>query len=221
MKDLFLKTDARDTLFSLFSTVYPKDKAEEIADKLLSGYGTLTGLLSVSPAVLAEDIGKEAALYLELSLATCTRRTTERLTRGEPVTEARLVEQFDTLYKTAEKENVYAVLLDKDDCLLSMHRISNGSADSSGFVPKQVLELALREGASGVILTHNHPGGEAKASATDLKTTKAVEVALAAARIRFLGHYLFADGEFILAHEEKEENNASTQNRLLNLNETR
>ena len=212
MKNLFLGIPDRP-LFSLFSAVYPEEKAEALASLLTDRYGSLSGILKINPDVLAADIGREAALYLRISLSFAIRAITDRLKVGNQITEAVLVRHFSALYTDTTEETVYAVLLDKESRLLSVHRIAVGSADASSFQPRQILELAVRTSASGVILTHNHPGGTLAPSASDRKITAAVAAALEAARIRFLGHYIFADTGF--ARIDKDESDAANASHTL------
>lgn len=204
MKHLFLGTSER-ALFTLLSAVYPEDKAESLASLLLERYGSLSGILKISHGVLEADIGREAALYLRLSLSFYIRSVTDRLKSGDTVTEAVLARHFSALYADAAEEAVYAVLVDKEDRLLSVSRVAIGSADASSLQPRQVLELAVRTRADGVILTHNHPGGTLTPSASDKKITDAVIAALSTARIRFLGHYIFADTGFVRIGEDEKE----------------
>ena len=205
MMDLFIGMDARDALTRLFSTVYDTERAEEIAERLLCSYGTLSRLLMIDTHTLGADIGDEAALYLSLSLSLAIRRTTDRLKAGDAVTPSVLVRHFTALYANAGQESAYLILMDETDHLISILRASVGAADGSGLLPRQVLELALRAGAKSVILAHNHPGGELTPSEADMKITKAVAASLRTARIRFLGHYIFARGDFCFMSEESDE----------------
>lgn len=208
MKNLFLGVSDR-ALFDLFAVIYPKEKAEALCARLLETYGSLSRLLSVSESVLENEIGQEAALYLKLSLSLSIRRRTDRLRSGERVTETMLFEHFCALYADAAEERVYVLLLDSEDRLLAVHRAAIGSADASALQPRQILELAVRAKADGVILTHNHPNGTLTASASDRKVTDAVDAALKTARIRFLGHYIFAGAEHLCIGNEESEAEAA------------
>ena len=201
MKNLFLGTDPRAALVGLFGCIYDRARAEALAETLLCAYGSLSRLLLIDLHTLEENIGREAALYLSLSLRLCIGRTTDRLRAGDTLTPAVLVRHFSALYANEGKEAVYLALLDNEERLLATVRASVGAADGSSLLPRQVLELALRAGARSVILTHNHPGGDLTPSESDLKITAALEASLKTARIRFLGHYIFARGDFCLVGE--------------------
>lgn len=203
MKTLFLDTDARRALTALFSAAYPAERTESMTALLLEKYGSLARILQVNQSILEGDIGADAALYLRLSLSLSLRATTDRLKSGDTVTRAVLARHFGALYADAGQETVYVVLMDERDRLIAVQCAAVGSVDASGLQPRQVLESAVRMGAKSVILAHNHPGGTLKPSASDKKITEALASALEAARIRFLGHYIFAGSGFIRIGEEE------------------
>ena len=198
----FLK-NTDDALLALFGAIYPEEKARALSEKLTRTYGSISHLRTINASVLEEEIGKEAALYLKLSLSLSIRRETERLKNGETVNEAMLVRHFTALYADMAEEAVYALFLDQENRLISLCRVATGSADASALQPRQILELSTRLRAGAVILTHNHPGGTLTPSASDKKITLAIQTALLAIRTRFLGHYIFADSDFIRLDEEE------------------
>jgi len=55
---------------------------------------------------------------------------------------------------------------------------------------------AVRMGASGVILVHNHPSGSAEPSAEDRALTERLEQAGELLGIRVLDHIITGDGEY-------------------------
>ncbi len=209
MKARFLGISAERALFDLFSAMYPQERAEEISCCLLKKYGYLSRILQVNPSILEADIGKAAALYLRLSLSLSLRTITERLKSGDKITRAVLARHFEALYACESQETVYIVLMNEEERLISVLQAAKGSVNASGLQPRQVLEVAVRAGAKSVILVHNHPGGTLKPSVSDKKITEAIESALATARIRFLGHYIFAGTGFCMIGEEKCGENSS------------
>ena len=78
-----------------------------------------------------------------------------------------------------------------------------GKAERLGRVRAVVCDtgpiLHLREGgalahkASGFILAHNHPSGDATPSAHDRELTQAVKVSAAAVGVRFVDHPIIGD----------------------------
>jgi DNA repair protein RadC len=60
---------------------------------------------------------------------------------------------------------------------------------------RRILEDALRLGAAGIIVAHNHPSGDPQPSPADVEATR--ELADTAARLgmRLIDHLIFAGGE--------------------------
>ena len=51
-------------------------------------------------------------------------------------------------------------------------RVAQGGAHGCAVMPRDILRPALREGASAIILVHNHPSGDPTPSAADIDMTR-------------------------------------------------
>ena len=60
-------------------------------------------------------------------------------------------------YKGYETEVFKCVLLNTKNDVLKVLDISSGSLDGTMADPKDVFRQAVREGATGVVVCHNHP----------------------------------------------------------------
>ena len=60
--------------------------------------------------------------------------------------------------------------------------------------PKDVFRQAVREGATGIIVCHNHPSGDPSPSPEDIAVTKRLLEAGDVLGIRVLDHVIFGDG---------------------------
>ena len=65
------------------------------------------------------------------------------------------------------RETFFALLLDARRRILSLRVVSQGSADAAIVHPREVFSPAVREGASAVVVAHNHPSGDPTPSAED------------------------------------------------------
>ena len=72
-----------------------------------------------------------------------------------------------------------------------------GGSNVTAVSVRQVVDLALRSGASAVILAHNHPSGVALPSRADQTMTRQVADALRPLGIRLLDHIVVADGDYV------------------------
>ena len=73
-----------------------------------------------------------------------------------------------------DKEHFWVILLNAQNHYLLAHMVSTGTQSSTLVHPREVLGPALREGASSLILIHNHPSGDATPSRADIDMTKQV-----------------------------------------------
>lgn len=64
------------------------------------------------------------------------------------------------------------LLLDNKLRLMSIALISKGGFSETIVDPRLVFSIALKRRASGIILAHNHPSGDAEPSASDIALTK-------------------------------------------------
>jgi DNA repair protein RadC len=70
------------------------------------------------------------------------------------------------------KEYCWVALLTSNDNLLGISQVSSGSIASCEINLREILQLSLLTNASKVIVIHNHPSGNLKPSARDVKLTK-------------------------------------------------
>ena len=84
-------------------------------------------------------------------------------------------------------------------CVDQSGRVLQPGADASRapsircrFIPREVVETALRYHAHAVLLAHNHPSGMAEPSQDDYDSTRAVIGALNVIGVRVIDHLIFA-----------------------------
>ena len=70
------------------------------------------------------------------------------------------------------KETAYALFLDKANKTIGWLKISEGGTSATIVDPKIIFVTALKCNASGIILSHNHPSGQMKASYEDKNITE-------------------------------------------------
>jgi DNA repair protein RadC len=70
------------------------------------------------------------------------------------------------------QECLHVLCLNARNVLINRHLVSLGLADSSLTHPREVFRPAISDGASAIILVHNHPSGDPTPSAEDLSITR-------------------------------------------------
>jgi len=88
------------------------------------------------------------------------------------------------------KEEFWVILLDNQNRLLRFERVFQGTVDQTAAYPREILELALRHQASGLILVHNHPGGDPAPSPQDRILTETMARLAGDLGLRLLDHLI-------------------------------
>jgi len=93
-----------------------------------------------------------------------------------------------------DKEHFWAILLNAQNHYLLHTQVSVGTQSASLVHPREVLGPALREGASSVILIHNHPSGDPTPSREDLRLTRQLRDAAALLDLNLHDHIIIGNG---------------------------
>jgi len=102
----------------------------------------------------------------------------------------------------AEAEEFWVALVDNKNRLVGWEQVSKGTVDQAAVYPREVLALALRRKASGVILVHNHPGADPKPSIQDVELTRRIKAAAAEINLRVLDHLVVTESRFFSFQSE-------------------
>lgn len=100
-------------------------------------------------------------------------------------------------YRDEKTEHFLVFLVDNKNNLVRTVVHSSGTVDQTPVYPREVVRCALLEQVSGLILGHNHPGGDPKPSIQDQEMTQRVKKACDTMDIRMLDHVIIArNGHF-------------------------
>jgi len=93
-----------------------------------------------------------------------------------------------------DKEHFWAIFVNAQNRYLLHTLVSTGTQSASLVHPREVLGPALREGASAVILVHNHPSGDPSPSREDLRLTRQLADAATLLDLRLHDHVIIGNG---------------------------
>lgn len=77
--------------------------------------------------------------------------------------------------KICHIESFYILLLNRNNKILGIQKVSEGGVAGTVVDPKIILQAALLANASGIVLAHNHPSGNLAPSHQDISITKKVK----------------------------------------------
>ena len=101
--------------------------------------------------------------------------------------------QKQVLAAGSQQEECWLAMVNAGNRLVAWERLRQGNVESVPLLPRDVLEPALRYKASGIILVHNHPGGQTRPSQPDLIFTNTVRELAVNMGLRFLDHVIVTD----------------------------
>lgn len=96
-----------------------------------------------------------------------------------------------------DKEYLKAIYLNSRYKIIHEEIISIGSATANIIDPKEIFKPALEYSAVALIIAHNHPSGNTKASKEDLDITKKIISSGKMLGIEVLDHLIITDKKFI------------------------
>lgn len=89
-----------------------------------------------------------------------------------------------------QHEEFYIMLLNRSNIVTKKEQVSRGGMNSTVVDPKIVFKIALSNGASGIILAHNHPSGGIKPSEQDIRLTKKLKEGADVLDVALLDHII-------------------------------
>ena len=180
-------------LCELFSAARIKD-AEKNAALISDSCATFLHALEQDTYTLTVSTGcsQEAAELLRLVASLSSRRITDRIKPGRKYSDDAVIEHLKGVFLGVPVETVVGVFFDSAGRYISTEYLADGTVNASSFLPRKVMDISTRLGASGVILAHNHPRGIAKPSDADIITTASMASVSDAMGISFMGHYVIA-----------------------------
>lgn len=96
----------------------------------------------------------------------------------------------------ATQEHFAVLLLDVKNRLIARRIISLGTIDETLAHPREVFREAVRQGAAGIIVAHNHPSGVSDPSSEDLQLTRQLLECGHTLQIPVLDHVILARCSF-------------------------
>jgi len=170
----------------------------DLAQQLLKSFGSIAAIYRATEHEFCQHHGLGIAKYVQLQacLEMSKRYLSEQLTHGITLTSSQTTREYLTSELRGENREVFAIMfLDNQHQILKFERLFFGTVDTAAVYPRIVVEQALKQQASAVILAHNHPSGIAKASMADKQITKRLEQALNLIDIKVLDHIIVAGNQ--------------------------
>ena len=164
-----------------------------LSGQLLGEAGSLAGLLTWREADFRRlrGIGRVKALQL-LTVMELARRVLGQQEEDSPsLREAdQIVRHLRPVTAGLEVEKFWVLCLNRRHRLLKRVEMTSGTANATLAHPREVFRIAVREGASAIACSHNHPSGDPTPSAADVQVTRMLREAARAIDIPLVDHVI-------------------------------
>jgi DNA repair protein RadC len=185
---------SRIRLTQLLAPTFGKSSAE-IAAHLIDDFGTLADLLAASDDRIryaCSAIPKAVALIGLVK--TILRETLAFQLLREPIIAGSQALRDYLVHRLAfaDHEIVIGLFLDTRKALIRDMVLSEGTLRQAHIYPREIAKRALEVGAASLILVHNHPSGDSRASRDDITITREIAAACRAIEVNLFDHIIVA-----------------------------
>jgi DNA repair protein RadC len=174
----------------------PRKDTKPLAKALLTRYKNFKEILAAKPRDLEtiDGIGPGIIVFIKVWREFWSRTEqsdlTPRSVLGSP---EKVVALARSRLRFKDIEEFWTILVDNKNRLVGFEKMSQGTVDQAPVFPREIITKALELRASGIILVHNHPGGDPDPSLQDRELTTKIKRIAVEMGIRVLDHIIIAD----------------------------
>ena len=194
-----------EALELLLSYAIPQKDVKPLAKDLLKNFGSLKGVMDASIRDLegVTGIGMHTAVLIKLVKDMGSMYLKEKAKEKPQITCTReLLDYCKTTIGGLKDERFCVIYLDAQNKITGMETIQEGIVNQAVVYPRKVLENALEQKASAIILVHNHPSGNVKPSDADIRLTKTIRDTARMLDILVHDHVIVGENRFFSFREE-------------------
>ncbi|MBQ4132366.1 MAG: DNA repair protein RadC [Desulfovibrionaceae bacterium] len=189
----------------LLGYVLLRKDTKPLSKELLKRFGSLHAVLVAPPVELRECRGFGPSLEAFWTvLKECSARCAEMPVRAKILLDKpeKVVHMARKRLSGCRHEEIWGAFLDNQNHLLCWRSLSRGTGGQVFMPMQEVLALALEFHATGIILVHNHPGGNVMPSPQDIDITLSLARAARQLSIRVLDHIIVTDEQYLSMNEK-------------------
>ncbi|MCQ2586205.1 MAG: DNA repair protein RadC [Treponema sp.] len=115
---------------------------------------------------------------------------------GLRISQASELVPYIKVYSIKSKEHFLCITLNGNHEIIKVNVVSVGTVNSSLIYPREVMEIAIRDKAAAIIISHNHPSGNIEPSESDINTTEKLISAAHIMGIPILDHIIITSESY-------------------------
>ena len=175
------------------------ESAVALSKRILSSVDSLNALgkMSVSQLINFKGIGEAKAITIIAALELGRRRRAEDAVDLIKVTSSKKIfEMMQPIMGELAHEEFWVLFLNNSNKIISKSQLSKGGMTGTIVDVRLVFKLALENGATGLILCHNHPSGNLQPSKADKEITKKLKAAGESLDVKVLDHLIITETKY-------------------------
>lgn len=188
----------------LLGQVLTRKDTKPMAKDILQRFGSLKEAIMARPDQLSgvDGVGPGVAahwvLIQELFARVGETPARSRMPLSDP---AEVAKAAMARIGSKGTEEFWAAFLDNRNRVIAWEQVSKGTVNATPVFPREIMARALALEASGIILAHNHPGGDPTPSREDVMLTGQIQETARGLDIRVLDHLIVTDHDYYSFNE--------------------
>lgn len=175
------------------------ESAVALSQRILANAGNLNSLgkMSISQLMQFKGIGEAKAITIIAALELGRRRRAEDTVElSKIISSKNAFEIMQPIIGELSHEEFWVLFLNNSNKVISKSQLSKGGIAGTVVDIRLVFKLALENGATGLILCHNHPSGNLKPSDADKQITKKIKTAGEILDVKILDHLIITETKY-------------------------
>ena len=153
--------------------------------------------MDVDEIAKIDGIGKSTACKILAAIELGARLASHTPYGRQRINEAGdLYKMLQADFAGEKQEIVTAVYVNAKHEVIGREMISKGSMTGAHVDPRDVYRTAIKRGAAGIFLVHNHPSGDPDPSDVDISATRQLDEAGKVIGIKLIDHIIIGDGRY-------------------------
>ncbi len=176
------------------------ESAVDLSKRILSSIGGLNSLtkLSISQLMKFKGIGEAKAITIISALELGRRRRKlDDAPELKKITSSKIAfEIMRPIIGELFHEEFWVLFLNNSNKVIAKSQLSKGGITGTIVDVRIVYKLAIENGATGLILCHNHPSGSLKPSDADKQITRKLKLAGDSLDVKVLDHLIITESKY-------------------------
>ncbi len=178
----------------------PRRDTNELAHALINRFGSVSRVMDATQEELMQvpGIGKNSAMLFSLVKQAGRYYQVDSGRKSRTMKDIEDCGRYLQPYFIGRQQEMVCLLCLNANCnVISCREVGMGDINAAVISPRRVVEIALAEKASTVVLAHNHPSGVALPSKEDVLVTQQLAAALAAVDVVLFDHLIIAADDYV------------------------